>query len=117
MLRGPQTAGELRGRTERYTHFPDVAAVDTSLRRLAAHKPPLARDEGRAPGQSQSRWVQTLGADPERQRPRVRQPSGEEDSVAASEDRVTLESLSREVETLKAQVAQLMAHVGLEHDA
>lgn len=121
MLRGPQTAGELRGRTERYTHFPDVAAVDASLRRLAAHKPPLARDEGRAPGQSQSRWVQTLGADPERQRPRVRQPSSEVgdegNSGNVGEDRTTLESLSREVEALKAQVARLMAHVGLEHDA
>ncbi len=124
MLRGPQTAGELRGRTERYTHFPDVAAVDASLRRLAAHKPPLARDEGRSPGQSQSRWVQTLGADPERQRPRVRQasPDGTDyetiyssatENSGKNNDRVTLESLSREVETLKAQVARLMAHVGL----
>lgn len=39
MLRGPQTAGELRSRTERYTHFPDVAAVEASLRRLAEHRP------------------------------------------------------------------------------
>jgi uncharacterized protein YceH (UPF0502 family) len=117
MLRGPQTAGELRGRTERYTHFSDVASVDASLRRLADHKPPLARDEGRSPGQSQSRWAQTLGADPERQRPRVRQPSSEGTSDGAAEvTGVTLESLSREVEVLKAQVAQLMAHVGLEND-
>lgn len=116
MLRGSQTAGELRGRTERYTSFADVAAVDASLRRLAAHKPPLARDEGRAPGQSQTRWVQTLGADPERQRPRVRQPSGEESGSEASEDRMTLETLNREIETLKAKVAALMAHVGLAHD-
>jgi len=113
MLRGPQTAGELRGRTERYTHFPDVAAVDASLKRLRDHRPPLARDEGRAPGQSQTRWVHLLGADPERLRPRVRQPSaaGEPDAPA------TLHALQREVEALKRQVARLQAHLGLADDA
>lgn len=114
MLRGPQTAGELRGRTERYTHFADVSAVDASLRRLAAHKPPLARDEGRAPGQSQTRWVQTLGADPEKQRPRARPAA-----VPANPDggeTPTLQSLQAEVTQLKAQVARLMAHLGLEDD-
>lgn len=109
MLRGPQTAGELRGRTERYTHFPDVAAVDASLKRLRDHRPPLARDEGRAPGQSQTRWVQLLGADPERLRPRVRQPSTTSDGAP-----VTLEALRREVEALKREVARVQEHLGLE---
>jgi uncharacterized protein YceH (UPF0502 family) len=109
LLRGPQTAGELRGRTERYTHFPDVAAVDASLKRLRDHRPPLARDEGRAPGQSQTRWVHLLGADPERQKPRVRQPSSNDDTP------VTLEALQREVETLKQRLARLEEHLGLEH--
>lgn len=115
MLRGPQTAGELRGRTERYTHFPDVATVDASLRRLGAHKPPLARDEGRSPGQSQSRWAQTLGADPEWQKPRVRQPSSETSGEAGGET-LSLESLQLEIETLKEQIALLRAHVGLDRD-
>lgn len=112
LLRGPQTAGELRGRTERYTPFPDVSAVDTSLRRLAAHKPPLARDEGRAPGQSQTRWVQTLGADPEKQRPRARPAA-----VSANSDdgeTPTLQGLQREIDQLKVQVARLLEHLDLE---
>ncbi len=109
MLRGPQTAGELRGRTERYTHFPDVAAVDASLIRLRDHRPPLARDEGRAPGQSQTRWTHLLGADPERQKPRVRQTSAQADTDAPN----ALEALHREVEALKRQIARLREHVGL----
>ena len=94
MLRGPQTAGELRGRTERYVHFPDVAAVDASLIRLRDHRPPLARDEGRSPGQSQTRWAHLLGADPERQKPRARPPS----SQAATDAPDGVEALRAEVE-------------------
>lgn len=109
MLRGPQTAGELRGRTERYTHFPDVAAVDVSLKRLRDHRPPLARDEGRAPGQSQTRWMHLLGADPEKQKPRVRQASTQADTDAPD----ALGALRAEVEALKRQIARLREHVGL----
>lgn len=118
MLRGPQTAGELRGRTERYTTFTDVAAVDASLRRLAAHKPPLARDEGRSPGQSQARWAQTLGVDPERQKPRVRSaPADNTNSNRTGQaETASLEVLEREVATLKKQVARLLAHTGLGPD-
>lgn len=112
LLRGPQTAGELRGRTERYTSFPDVSAVDASLRRLAAHKPPLARDEGRAPGQSQARWVQTLGADPEKQRPRAR-PAATPANPEGGET-PTLQSLQREVDQLRAQVERLLEYTGLD---
>ncbi len=72
MLRGAQTPGELRTRTERYVAFPDVPAVTAVLERLAARSVALVRCLGRAPGQSQDRWVHTLGVDEERQRPRVR---------------------------------------------
>ncbi|ADI15123.1 YceH family protein [Truepera radiovictrix] len=109
MLRGPQTAGELRSRTERYTHFPDVAAVEASLRRLAEHRPPLARAEARAPGQSQTRWVHLLGADPERAKPRARPAA-----TPPATDGPTLETLQAEVATLKRQVARLLQHAGLE---
>jgi uncharacterized protein len=72
MLRGAQTPGELRTRTERYVAFADVPAVTAVLERLASRSVPLVRCLGRGPGQSQDRWVHTLGVDEERQRPRVR---------------------------------------------
>lgn len=72
MLRGSQTAGELRTRTERYVSFPDVDAVLDTLARLAERPTPLVRNRGRRPGQSQDRWAQTLGGDETAMRPRVR---------------------------------------------
>jgi len=108
MLRGPQTPGELRVRTERYTHFPDVAALEASLERLQAHRPPLVRNYGRGPGQSQDRWGHLLGADPEKLRPRVRSP----EPTARPEDEVA--ALRREVAALRRQVERLLDHVGLE---
>lgn len=84
MLRGAQTPGELRTRTERYVAFPDVPAVTAVLERLAARSVALVRCLGRAPGQSQDRWVHTLGVDEERQRPRVRPPAPEPEAEAAA---------------------------------
>ena len=78
MLRGAQTAGELRTRTERYVSFPDVDAVLDTLARLAERPTPLVRNRGRRPGQSQDRWAQTLGGDETAMRPRVRAPGDPE---------------------------------------
>ncbi len=123
MLRGLQTPGELRTRTERYTHFPDVAAVEESLARLQEHRPPLVKNYGRGPGQSQDRWNHTLGVDPEKLKPRVRGGEGDSRVISASasasshtppQDDVSV--LRREVAELRAQVARLMEHVGLSED-
>ena len=63
LLRGPQTAGELRARTERMTSFDSVAAVDAELERLAAGAEPLVLQLPRRPGHKQERWVQLLTPD------------------------------------------------------
>ena len=127
MLRGLQTPGELRTRTERYTHFPDVAAVEESLARLLEHRPPLVKNYGCGPGQSQDRWNHTLGVDPEKLKPRVRGAEGEPPRVvvrpaqpphsAPSSSQGELAALRQEVAELRAQVARLMAHTGLSEDA
>jgi uncharacterized protein YceH (UPF0502 family) len=76
MLRGAQTAGELRTNTARYnTRFATPAEVERSLERLAAHQPPLVRNQGRSAGQSQDRWIDTFSPDPDRHKPRVRMTS------------------------------------------
>lgn len=83
MLRGPQTPGELRARTDRSLSFPDVGAVEVVLRGLADRPAPLVKDLGRRPGQSQNRWMQTFGGDEERMQPRVR-PARDAQGSAAS---------------------------------
>lgn len=60
-LRGPQTAGELRTRTERQHAFDSVAAVEAVLAGLAGREEPLVLELPRLPGQHQTRWVHLLG--------------------------------------------------------
>ncbi len=61
MLRGAQTAGELRQRCERLYRFDDIAAVDAVLEHLAEKYPPLATSLPRAPGTKETRHVHLLG--------------------------------------------------------
>lgn len=91
MLRGPQTVGELRGRTERMHDFADMEEVERVLESLASHEPdPLVARAGRG------RWMHLFSgageAEAEPATPIAR--SGLEDRVAA---------LEREVQSLKEQ--------------
>jgi uncharacterized protein YceH (UPF0502 family) len=57
MLRGPQTPGELRGRTERIHSFEDLDEVQSALQKLMQRDPPLAQVLQRQPGTKESRYV------------------------------------------------------------
>jgi uncharacterized protein YceH (UPF0502 family) len=59
-LRGMQTAGELRGRSDRLHAFESVAEVEETLQRMSE----LAREMPRRPGQKESRWAHLLGGAP-----------------------------------------------------
>lgn len=61
LLRGPNTAGELKTRTERLHRFADKADVEAVLHRLATHEPPYVRELERQPGQQDPRWIHLLG--------------------------------------------------------
>jgi uncharacterized protein YceH (UPF0502 family) len=60
LLRGPQTAGELRIRTERMVPFEGIAAVDDGLRHMSGGTEPLVQRLPRRPGQKEERWAQLL---------------------------------------------------------
>lgn len=60
LLRGPQTAGELRSRTERMCEFDSIAQVENELERLSGVPEPLVARLSRRPGQKEERWVQLL---------------------------------------------------------
>lgn len=62
-LRGPQSPGELKTRTERYVEFESFADVVDELEALAGRDVPLVRNIGAQPGQSQPRWIQLLGVE------------------------------------------------------
>ena len=65
MLRGPQSAGELRTRTDRAIGFADPVEVEQVLGSLAGRDEPLVKDLGRGMGQSQNRWAHLLGGEVE----------------------------------------------------
>src|SRR6266581_3267104 len=60
-LRGAQTAGEMRGRSDRLHTFESVAEVEQLLRDMAAQSEPLVRQLPRRPGQKEERWVHIAG--------------------------------------------------------
>jgi hypothetical protein len=61
MLRGLQTLGELRARSERMVRFSDLHEIQAELDALAARNDPLAVRLPRAPGQKEERYAQLLG--------------------------------------------------------
>ena len=63
LLRGPQTPGELRGRTERLFHFETLDDVQSALQKLMQREPPLAKVLARQPGTKESRYVHLLAGD------------------------------------------------------
>ena len=64
MLRGPQTLGEIRTRTERMAQFDDLGQVGHELDLLEEHAGGLVAPVPRGPGQKEGRFAHRLGADP-----------------------------------------------------
>jgi len=102
MLRGPQTPGELKGRTERMHPFADLAAIEDVLHRLADRG--LVARLTRRPGQKEDRFAQRLGgdADPEAAEASVTPAPAGDDDLAARVQR-----LERAVDELRAEVQAL----------
>lgn len=105
LLRGPQTAAELRTRSERLYPFDDQAQVDDALAGLAARD--LVHQLERQPGQSAQRWQQLVADEPEfvaPQRAVASSPTGER--IAALEATVT--DLGERLAKLETALADLL---------
>ena len=108
LLRGPQTPGELRGRTERMYRFEALEDVISTLDRLAQREPPLSAILPRQPGTKESRYMHLFSGEP----PAVevaanvaRAPSpanAESDSTAAR-----VKALEEEVSRLRAELSEV----------
>src|SRR5258708_9783636 len=64
LLRGPQTPGELRSRTDRMYHFEALDDIVSTLDRLAQREPPLVPVLPRQPGTKEYRYTHLLSAEP-----------------------------------------------------
>lgn len=102
MLRGPQTAGELRLNCERLHRFADISSVEAFLEELAAKEEgALVVELPRLPGSRENRWMHLLSGQPVLEASPVgRTPS------AGGQD---IEELRMRVSSLEAEVAELRA--------
>lgn len=112
MLRGPQTAGELKQRAERLHRFDGPAAVEATLERLVDRG--LAARLPRRPGQKEQRYAQLLGGDDELAPIDSGAPTGAPASSAPPADADLLARFDRvehELEQLRAEVAHLRSEI------
>lgn len=102
-LRGPQTPGELRSRSERMFSFEDLAQVQSTLERLASRGDPLVAAVPRQPGSREIRWKHRLQDE-------VSDASGipnDATSVHTDDLRVLVERLSTRVLDLESRLQNL----------
>jgi uncharacterized protein YceH (UPF0502 family) len=104
LLRGPQTPGELRGRTERMHRFEDLEQVQSTLQRLMEHEPPLVRVLPRQPGTKESRYMHLFSGEAVLEAPAA--PASEHSTEG---DRLI--RLESEVATLRDDIALLRSEL------
>jgi uncharacterized protein len=104
LLRGPQTPGELRGRTERMHRFEELSDVQSTLQRLIQREPPLVKVLPRQPGTKEARYAHLLSGEPAE----VAWTADAADTPADDRGRAKLEA---EVAALREEVAELRAQV------
>jgi uncharacterized protein YceH (UPF0502 family) len=109
LLRGPQTPGELRSRTDRMYHFEGLDDVVSTLNRLAQRETPLARVLPRQPGTKESRYTHLFSGEPATadrgiaDMARAPSPANAGSSLAA--DRLT--PLEEEVSRLRQELSEV----------
>ncbi len=117
LLRGPQTPGELRGRTERLHRFGGLDEVLSALQHLMNRQPSLVKVLPRQPGTKEARYAHLLSGDVETWEP-ARPAGGPEPAAEAASsfvspdtERITrleneVEGLQKEITNLKQQLAE-----------
>lgn len=108
LLRGPQTPGELRGRTERVHRFEEIEDVLSVLQRLMQREEPLVAALPRQPGTKEIRYAHLLSGEPEASLA-VPPRTTAEPMDASSVDR--LQHLEAEVANLRREIAEMKAQL------
>jgi len=100
MLRGAQTPGEIKGRSNRLFDFPDLDKVESTLEALINRQTPLVARLSRRPGQKDSRYAHLLSGDAP-----VEAPEVVTSSAVAEGGR--LEALEHAVNSLRAELVDI----------
>jgi uncharacterized protein YceH (UPF0502 family) len=108
LLRGPQTPGELRGRTERLYAFDELADVQSTLQKLIERDPPLVRVLPRQPGNKESRYLHLFCGDTYIPALADSNLSSELDTPGAA---ARIQDLEEQLTDLRRQVANLRLRI------
>jgi uncharacterized protein len=117
LLRGAQTAAELRLATARLHGFADTSSVEAFLEELAANDPPRVVKLPRTPGERESRWMHLLCGEPTAEE--LRGASTGDDGLPPGEMealRTGQRELVERVTKLEALVAHLAGELGISID-
>jgi uncharacterized protein YceH (UPF0502 family) len=119
MLRGPQTAGELRISCERLHSFSDISAVEGFLQELAARPAgALVVQLARLPGARENRWAHLLSGRPEVEPfsnfRKSETPTAGADQIAALKANVA--RLEAEMASMKALLERIRSQLGLKSE-
>ena len=118
MLRGPQTVGELRTRTERQHRFDDLESLDRVLESLAARTDPLVTRLEREPGRKEPRWMHLLLGEAwspgDVSAERATPPAAATEQALTTDETTELEKLRAEVLSLRERVDQLFDLLGVQ---
>jgi uncharacterized protein YceH (UPF0502 family) len=116
LLRGPQTPGELRGRTERMHRFEEIGDVLAGLQKLMEREPSLVAVLPRQPGTKEARYAHLLSGPVESiQVPISGQAATQAETITPEqEDRIaqlesTVAELQREIAALRKKIEDLFA--------
>ncbi len=103
LLRGPQTPGELRGRTERMYRFSELDEVQSALQHLIQRDPPLVKMLPRQPGTKESRYAHLLAGDVDSWEP----PAAQAAPTAGAVEAERIAHVESELAHVKADVDEL----------
>lgn len=111
MLRGPQTVGEIRGRTGRLHEFASLEEVEGVLESLMSAQPPFAAKLPRLPGTKESRYAHRLGgevhAEEHEAQPRAEPATMEPGTTDVRAESERMARLEGEVEALREELQEL----------
>jgi uncharacterized protein YceH (UPF0502 family) len=116
MLRGPQTAGELRINSERLHRFADISSVESFLAELSERADgALVMELPRQPGARENRWTHLLSGAPavEERAASAAAPSGDVTVGEIAALKANVARLESEVAELRALVGRLCAELGV----
>jgi uncharacterized protein len=115
MLRGPQTAGELRIACDRMHNFADISSVEAFLDEMAARAAgALVTKLPRLPGARESRWAHLLSGAPSEDAGAASGASADVSLGEVAALKANVARLEKEVDDLRSQVARICAELGIE---